>query len=351
MVTETGLSLKRAVPFLLAGVLVFVVYLYFFVGINEFFDILSTVDLFFYGLAVGVLFLTMFVGALAWHYLLRPLGVRVSVRKTFLFSWIGVFVDLLVPAESIGGDAARVYLMSKESGESAGKVVASVVSQRILAMVMSLGSLIFTSVVLYTIKYDLHPDVLNLVLLITVVTTFSLCFMVLCVVKRSLTERVVDAVLRFLAFVSRGRLSLEGMRGKVFELLGSFYGSIGGLLRNPRALVLPVFFSVVSWIFSIFVSCLVFAALGQQVDFVLITVVYSVSVNIQSIPLGVGGLGAVEVVMSSLYGLLGFDTVVAAAATVLIRILWVWLRIVVGFVAVQWIDLKDLTKNLQQDLF
>ena len=145
MVTEKGLSLKRTVPFLLAGILVFVAYIYFFVGINELVAIIRGVNLLYYGIAVAVLVLTMLVNAMTWQYFLRPLAVKVPLRKTFLFTWIGVFVDLLVPAESISGDASKVYLMTKESGENAGKVVASIVSHRILAMVISLGSLMVCS--------------------------------------------------------------------------------------------------------------------------------------------------------------------------------------------------------------
>ena len=148
MIIEKGLSLKRTAPFLMAGLLIFLAYIYFFVGITEIVTIIQSIDLFYYGLAVAVLFLNMFVSSLAWQYFLRPLSVKVPLRKTFLFTWIGIFVDLLVPAESISGDAAKVYLMTKESNENAGKVVASVVSNRILAMIISLGSLIFSSIIL-----------------------------------------------------------------------------------------------------------------------------------------------------------------------------------------------------------
>jgi uncharacterized protein (TIRG00374 family) len=352
MVTEKDLSLKKAVPFLLVGILIFVAYLYFFVGIPEIVTIIKRVNLFYYGLAVAVLFLNIFVGSLAWQYFLRPLSVKVSIRKTFLFTWIGNFVDLLVPAESISGDASKVYLMTKESGENAGKVVASVISHRILAMIISLGSLIFSSAVLYTIQYELPAFVLNLVLIIIVGTAITLLVIFLCILKETLTQRLIDAVLRFLSFATRGRLKLDSMRTKATKALIAFHGSMGFLLKNPKCLVPPVFFALVSWLLSILLSCLVFVSLGQQVDFVLITIVYSVSVNIQSIPVGIPGeVGLVEVVMSSLYGLLGVEVGIAAAATLLIRLLWVWLRIAIGFVAVQWIDLKDLARNLRQDLF
>jgi glycosyltransferase 2 family protein len=352
MVTEKGLSLKRTVPFLLIGVLIFLAYAYFFVGINELLTIIKGVNLVYYGIAVAVLFLTMCSNALTWHYFLRPLLVKLSIRKTFLFTWIGVFVDLLVPAESITGDASKVYLMAKETDESAGKIVASVLSHRILAMIISLGSLIFSSVALYSIHYMLPAFVSNLILVIIVGTTIALFFVVLCILKESLTQKIVVAVLRFVAYVSRGHLNIDSLRTKATKGLETFHGSIGYLLKNPKNLVLPVFFALVSWILSILMSYLIFLSLGQQIDFVLIVIVYSISVNIQSIPVGIPGeVGLVEVVMSSLYGLLGVDAGIATAATVLLRLLTVWLRMAIGFIAVQWIDLKDLGKNLRQDLF
>jgi uncharacterized protein (TIRG00374 family) len=351
MVTEKGLSLKRTVPFLLAGILVFVVYIYFFVGINELLAIIRGVNLFYYGIAVAVLFLTMFVNSLAWQYFLRPLSVKVALQKTFLFTWIGAFVDLLVPAESISGDASKVYLMTNESGENAGKVVASVVSHRILAMVISLGSLVFSSIVLYIIGYELPSAVLNLVLIIIVGTAVTLFFIFLCVLKESLTQRIIDAVIRFLVFVTRGRWKLDSLKAKATKALTAFHRSIELLIKNPKHLVLPVVFAVISWLLSILISYFVFVSLGQEVDFVLITIVYSISVNVQSIPLGIPAeVGVVEIVMTSLYGLLGVEAGIAAAVTVLIRFLTVWLRIIIGFVAVQWVDLKDLAKNLRQNL-
>ena len=352
MVTEKGFSLKRTVPFLLLGILVFVVYLYFFVGISELFAILGSVNLFYYCIAAAFLFLTMFFNSLAWHYFLCPLSVKVPLRKTFLFTWIGTFVDLLVPAESISGDATKLYLMTKESGESAGKVVASVVSNRIVTMMITLGSLIFSSAVLYTINYALPSSVLNLVLLIIVGTVVTLFFLFLCILKERLTTKVIDIAIRFLVFITRGSWELDSLRTKASKALTAFHGSIQLLFKNPKHLVLPVVFAIISWLFSIFISYFIFISLGQKADFVLITIVYSVSVNVQSIPLGIPAeVGVVEIVMTSLYGLLGVEAGFAAAITVLIRLLTVWLRIIIGFLTVQWIDFRELVKNLRQNLF
>lgn len=343
MLSEKRVNIKRIVPFLLIGLLIFIGYLYFFVDIPEMLTIIQRVDLFYYLLAVAVLLLSMLAYSLTWQYFLRPLSINVPFKKTFLFTWVGVFVDLLIPAESISGDASKAYLMSKDSGENAGKVVASVVSHRILSMIITLSTLIISSISLFILQYELPAFVSNLILLVAVGTTISLIFIFLLCLKEQLTQKLIDLLLRFSAFISRGRLKLASLRSKAKKASRAFNQSIEVLGRNPRSLVRPVFFSIAAWFLSVLLSFLVFVSLDHPVSFVLITIVYSISNAIQNIPIGVPGeVGLVEIVMTSLYGLLGVPLGISAAATVLIRVLWVWFRLLLGFVAVQWIGIKVL---------
>jgi uncharacterized protein (TIRG00374 family) len=342
----------KAVPFLLLGVFIFVAYLHFFVGIPEIIAMISDVNIFFYVLAVGVLLLNMAINSLTWQSLLWPLRVKVPFRKIFLFTWIGFFVDILVPAESISGDATKAYLLTKESGENGGKVLASVVSHRILLMVTSTISLIVSFVWLYVLQIEVPILVSSLILLVIFGTAISLFFVFLFSLKENLAQKLIDVLLRFVTFVTRGRLNINRIRAKAIKALTAFHDSIGILRKNPLSLAPSIFFSVIGWFFSVLLSYLVFVSLGQHVDFAIIVVVHSVSVTIQSIPLGIPGeVGVVDTAMAWLFTLLAVESAVAAAATVLIRLLWVWLRIIIGFVAVQWIDLKDLAKKLRQDLF
>lgn len=343
MLSEKRMTVKRTLPFLLIGLLIFIAYLYFFVGIPEMLTSIQRIDLFYYSLAVAALLLSMLAYSLTWQNFLRPLSVKIPLRKTFLFSWIGVFVDLLIPAESISGDATRAYLMTRESGENAGKVVASVMGHRILSMVITLSTLIISSISLFVLRYELPAFVSNLILLVTVGTTISLVFIFLLCVREQLTQKLVDLLLRFLVFILRGRLKLTILRSKARKGLDVFHQSIEALGGNPRSFVRPVFFSIVSWFFSALLSFLVFVSLDNPQSFLLVMIVYSISCAIQNIPLGVPGeVGLVEIVMTTLYGLLGVPVAISAAATVLIRVLTVWLRLFLGFVAVQWIGIKTL---------
>jgi len=349
MIPEKRVLTKRTLPLLLIGLLIFIAYLYFFVNIPEMIATFKGINLFYYSLAVVVLLLNMLFSALVWQYFLRSLSINVPFRKTFLFDFIGSFVDQLVPAESISGDASRAYLMSKDSGENAGKVVASVVSDRILSMIITLSSLIISSTSLFILNYKLPSLVLNLILLVVIGITISLVFIFLLCLKEELTQKIIDSLLRFSNFLLRGRLKLTSLRSKTRKALRVFHQSIEFLGGNPRSLVWPVVFSVVAWLLSVFVSFLVFVSLDHPISFNVAIIVYSISCAIQTIPVGIPAeVGPVEIIMTSLYiALLGPQlgsqaAPVSAAATVLIRLITVWLKFFMGFVAFQWVGIKAL---------
>lgn len=346
MIPKKRALVKRTLPFLLVGLLIFICYIYFFVGIDEMIMIISRISFFYYLLAIVLQFLNILFYSLAWQYFLRPLSVNVSFRKTFLFVWIGAFTDILVPAESISGDASRAYLMSKETGENAGKVVASIVSHRILSMAITLGSLIVGALSLLILHIQVDTFVLILILLVTIGSVISLIFMFLLCFKKQITQRIIDLLIRFFSFISRGRLQLVSLRSKALKALGAFHESIEVFGRNPRSLFLPVVFSLGAWSLSLLLSFLVFISIGYTVSFGKIIIVYPIICSIQTIPIGViAGVGPIDILMSSLYALLGVPTDISASATLLIRILTVWFKFLIGFVALQWVGIKALISS------
>ena len=306
---------------------------------------IQQIDIFYYSLAIAVLLLNMLAYSLTWQYILRPLSIKVSFMKTMMITWVGAFVEFFVPSESIGEDVSKSYLMAKESGENTGKVVASVLGQRIISMVVTLIVLIVCSLSLLSSQYAIPSSVSILMLLISVGTAIPLIFIFLLCIKEQLSHRLIDLLIRFCVFISRGRLNLENLKSKAKNALESFHQSMGFLGKNPRSLVQPLFFALASYFLSVLVSYFVFASLGYTVSFVLLTIVYSLSRSLQSIPTMLPGeVGFIEPVMTSLYiALLGPQAAtVSAAATILTRVLWVWLRLPLGFIALQWIRRRGL---------
>ncbi|WGM89731.1 MAG: lysylphosphatidylglycerol synthase transmembrane domain-containing protein [Candidatus Bathyarchaeum tardum] len=339
-------TLKRTVPLLILGLLIFVIYLYFFVDLPELLAVFQGIDIFYYSLAVVGVLVNLLTYSLTWQYLLKPLSINVGFKTTLLISWVGNFVEFFVPSESIGEDVSKSYLMAKASDENAGKVVASVLGQRILSMLVTVIILVLCSVLLFTLDFVIPSSMSVLIVLISVGTVIPLLFIILLCKKEKLSHRVIDLLIRFCAWASRGRLNLEDLRRKAKNSVYSFHQSMSILGKNPKILILPLVFSLVSYFFSVIVSYFVFASLGYfNISFVLLTLVYTLSRNFQSIPTMLPGeIGFLEIVMTSLYiALLGPQaTAISAASTVLTRVLWVWLKVLLGFGALQWAVRKKL---------
>jgi len=340
---EKTFSLKKTGVLVIAiGLFVFLLYLYFFVPFGEFVASIRQADPFYYSLAFAAMLLSVAFYSLVWQRLLHLLSVKSSFLKTFQFVWVGSFVDLLVPAESISGDISRVYLMSKESGENAGKVVASVIGHRILTTTITLGGLTISSVY-FTFKYNPPPYVMEFVGVVGAGTLLSLFLIFYLSKKRQATSKVVDWVIGLGVRLSRGHWQFERLRRQAEKMLKAFHDGIDAFGVQPSRLVLPVFLAIVAWLLDLLIAFLVFHALNTRVSFSAIVIVYSISVAIQTIPIGVPGeIGLLDVLMASLYTLLGIPIAVSAVATLLIRILTLWLRLLIGGLTVQWLGIKSL---------
>lgn len=346
------MSIKKTVPLLLIGPLIFVLYLYFFVDWERIMHHLRSVNPVYYSLAFLATVLSVFFYSLAWYFFLLLLSVKPSLRSTFQFVWVGMFVDLLIPAEAVSGDISKTYLMSKNSGGKTGEVVASIVGHRLLNMAITLVTLIASSTIFVLSPGPRDPRALSLLTVAITGTAVSLSFMWLISVREEAAWKIVDLVLRLVAWASRGRWSLDTLRHRGQRTLRAFRRGIDVLGRRPRALLLPIVFSLTSWAFHLSVSFLVFLSLGQPISASALVIVLSMSDAIQTFPLGVPGeVGVTEFAMTWLYSVFSAVTLeVGAAATVLIRVVTMWFRLLVGCIVAHWVGVKALMGSSQKPL-
>jgi hypothetical protein len=332
---------KTGIVVLAAGLFIFLVYLYF-VGLNEVIDNIRKADPFFYSSALASMFLSTVFYSLTWQRLLNVLSVKSSFSKAFQFVWVGSFVDILVPAESISGDISKVYLMTNESGENAGKVVASVIGHRVLSMTITLGGLIVSSIY-FIINYRPSMLVVEFVGVIGIGTLVSLILIFYLSKNRQVTDRVVNWLIGVLVRLSRGHWKFEGLKQQAAKMLKAFHDGIDSLSVRPRILALPIVLSVLAWMLDLLIAVFVFRAINAHVAFAAIAIVYSITTAFQTIPIGVPGeVGVLDIIMATLYTALGIPPAFALAATILIRGLTLWVRLLVGGITVQWLGIKGL---------
>ena len=338
-------------PFLILGLLIFAAYLIFFVNIPEMIVIIQNVNVFIYSMAVLALILEVFLFTLTWQYLLAPLSVKVPLRKTFTFVWVGIFTDLLIPAESISGEIARGFLMSKESKGDSGKVIASLVSHRILGTTTITATLFLGFLMLIFLGHTMSSFLLQIFALISFACVVAFTFLTLICVKRGFTERLIGGILSLVERISRGRFKVAKFQGRIVGALESFYKSLRTFRSEPTKLVLPVLFYVLAWICSISIILLVLISIGYleaniPILLIKVAVVNTLLVAIKSVPIGVPAeVGIPDIALTTLLSLFGIPLDISAAATLLTRFLTVWLSFLIGFVAVQWVGVKTLMES------
>jgi uncharacterized protein (TIRG00374 family) len=326
----------------LAGLFVFVLYLYFFVPFGDFMEKIRHANPIYYSLAFVAMVSSVAFYSLTWQRLLHLLQVRSSFLKAFQLIWVGSFVDLLIPTESVSGDISRVYLMTKNSNENPGKVVASVIGHRIVAMLITLAGL-FMSSIYFVVVYRPSMLVMEFIGFVGGGTFASMILIFYLSRKRGATQKLAGWIIGLLVRFSRGRLKSQSLTESADKTLKAFHDGIDNLSVHPRRLILPASLALTAWFLDLLVAVFVFHAIGTTVSFSAIVIVYSVSVALQGVPTGIPGeIGILDVVMTSLYTLLGIQIAVSAVATVLIRALTLWIRLLIGAITVQWLGIKGL---------
>ncbi|MCW4005421.1 MAG: flippase-like domain-containing protein [Candidatus Bathyarchaeota archaeon] len=334
---------KKTIILPILGIAAFLLYVYFFnVDILEIIATAQTADPLFYSAAILLGFAEIFFYAVSWRSLLAALKVKISVVRSFLYTWYGMFMDLVIPAESIAGEVCRIFLVNREKNGTQGKTVASVVAQRILGMAINVAVLILGITFLFDVA-TIRSDIFFFVVLFTAGITGLLILLLLISWKEPWSKKIINGVVRIAKFVTRGRWEekIDKLREQaLFEAL-RFHDSMKEFGRNPKSLVLPTIFMALNWLSSLAIPYFVFLSLGYPVSWTIIFITMSIVVAVKSIPIGVPfEVGLPEITMMGMFQLMGVPVPISATATVLTRIITMWMRVGIGFGVQQWVELK-----------
>ncbi|MGQ9551572.1 MAG: lysylphosphatidylglycerol synthase transmembrane domain-containing protein [Candidatus Bathycorpusculaceae bacterium] len=328
------------------GLIAFFIYIY--VCQVDILEIISTaqrMDPAIYFLAAIFNIVEVFFFALSWRMLLSFLAVKVSIIRSYLYVWYGIFMDIIIPAESISGEISRVYLIAREQSGTSGKVLASLVAHRLMGMGLNVATLILGISMLLT-EREVSGLILNLALLCAIAIALSQLLLILLCSKEKLIQKMVDGLVKLVEFVSRGRWKLTKVREYASKTAITFHGSMKEFKHAPKTLFTSLFFLAVTWIFNLSIAYLVFLALRFPVHWSTILITSSIVLAVKSVPIGVPfEVGLPEITMTTLYALLGVPVGISATVTILNRIITLWFRFFIGFVTQQWLEIKRITAS------
>jgi glycosyltransferase 2 family protein len=226
--------------------------------------------------AVLLTFLTNWLRAYRWKWMLNPIR-NVAVLRLFSGVAIGYMTNNLLPARL--GEIARAYIVGKREGISRSSTLATIVVERIfdgVTLLFFLGSMSFAFS---------FPLWVQRVGMISGVFFFSvLGGLYLVMMKKSLRTWVNGWVLWWVPV---------SIADRVQKLAGSFLAGLV-VLRRRRDIVLIFFCSVMIWLVEAFTYYIVALAFALEIPFY-VAVLAVVIVNLGSlIPAGPGSIGTFE---------------------------------------------------------
>jgi uncharacterized protein (TIRG00374 family) len=334
------------------GLVAFILYLWFFVGFEGLFSLLSKLNVYqyslFFSLAIAALFLGIIFDSLIWHSLLDSLSVKVRFRKILLYNWIGNFVELIIPGATIGGEVVRIALAQKDTKHDAGIAAATVLSSRIISTFVYSGGLIIAFISLLLTR-QLPVFLITPVILVVAGTAGVLAVIFVVAFRPSAVEKLVNVSMWVVRRLIKNPQRIEGLREKIHHSLLSFSEVFKTFKSNPRFLIKPVIFAVAAWMFNMVVYLMIFYALNfTSISLIDLATVYCIVTTVETLTAGFP-VGAVEVTMVSLFSVYGVPIAVAGAATTLTRLLTFWCQIIVGYPLVEWMGIESLLKGKLQN--
>ena len=338
--TKPKLTWKTAV-FPLLGLLGFFLYIYLFhVDILGIIATAQTADPLVYGVAIVFGLLDVFFFTISWRVLTNYLKIKMTVVRAYLYVWYGLYVDTIVPAQSISGEVTRTYLCTRDKCGPFGKVVASLFAHRLLGMVLNVVALI-AGILLLTFGGQVNPLVFNAIILVAAAIVGIIGLMLVLSFKQQWTLRVINFASHFAYKITFGRINLTKLTGEAVEITGHFHESMTEFGHNPKAIAGSLFYLIISWFFSLSIPYLVFLSLGHPISWSIIIVTSAIFLAVKAIPIGIPfEVGLPEAVMTTLYISMGIYGPLAATATILVRIITLWFRFFIGFAAQQYLELK-----------
>ncbi len=338
---KTPIRLNVILTILILGLAAFIVYLYFFINPGQVIEILSKTNLAYFSFAFVAYFLYAFFSALCWRKLLNSLSLTISVRKSLLYTWVGLFFEATVPQLGWSGEISKTYFLNKDSNQDSGKIGASVVGQKIFNLTITVVAL-GLGLGLVLISYALPILVTFLIGLVLGLTILSLLFVYYVSFKPNTTKTLLNWGIHIVSLF-RKKWDGQNFRLRAENVLGKFHLGMKQLSANPKALIKPIIYAVISFVFEVSVVFLAFISLGYPVPVDKVLIVFTLTGTLQTV--GLTFFGFPELIMSISFTALGIPAALSVSVTLLTRVVSLWFRLIVSYAALQWAGVKIIRQK------
>ncbi len=309
------------------GFISFIAYLFLFTNFSEVGTIIEGTNVGIYGLAFLCVLAGSVFDALAWKATVDNLSIPSTFKRIFNLSWVGHFVDTLIPG-GLAGDAFKTYLLSKDEKVVGAKAAASIIVKDVLELVVILGSLVI-GIFLLAFNYTVSGVVMTAIGITMILLALPLVLLLYLSLNVNASERILRAVERLFARVKGKEANSVEFTRKVHTQITEFREGILSIKTNPRKIVKPVIYQSLAWVFEVLSFYFVFVAIGAIIGIDKVVITDSIVSNILGQGVVLAGIG--QIVSSELYTVLGITVGVAVASSLLSGFANFWFKLVLSF--------------------
>lgn len=321
---------KKVFGLLAVGIVILIAFIMF-IGPEQIISALKTADFKYILLAVIIQFIILGLWNTRWSIICKSLEIPHRQLPLFAMTIIGLAVNDLTPSGRSGGEPVRAYLLSRSSNESFRRTFATVMSDKIFDtfpfMVLAIFAISYLMFTLH-LGFALFSVLVVALVLFVILLAFILYICINETVGMKTIEWIFSLIKRFTS------KDLTRYEDKARTTLVGFQSNLKLLMYDRKLLVIATIISFVVWFLELLRVYVVFLAFGVHVSLGMVASVFLVSTLIGIIPALPGGLGSIDGVMILLYSMAGITSSVSTAATLVERMISLWMVLVIGVILI-----------------
>jgi uncharacterized protein (TIRG00374 family) len=320
---------KKTAALILAGLLLYLGYLYL-VGFESLKEALLGTDYSLLLLSAGVALIANMFHTAGWWVFLRDMKYKISFFRAYEIYLSSIFFVNVIPTAAVSGEIAKIYFVQRSvPGSRFDRTLAAGLMSRILEIIpISLGAIV--GVLYVALYYHIPGWALAFCIVIAVALAAAAVIILAVAMNNDLLRRLTARLIGVLDRIFKNN-KLRDRAERYDQIILQFGGSLKQLTDKKLLVVLSLALIFIAWCFDVSVAYIAFMAIGNPVSPGFVITVFSIMVILQLLPTFLpGGIGLVDIIMTSLYLAMGIPKVAAAGATIMVRLVTLWFLTSVG---------------------
>jgi len=331
---------KKVIALLSLGIIILIA-MVIFIGPGKIISALQTANIYYVICAIIVQFIILALWNERWSIICDSLDIPHNKLSLFAMTIVGLAVNDLTPSGRSGGEPVRAYLLTKNSSVGFKKTFATVMGDKLFDTFPFMVLAIFA--IIYLMTYLHLGTTLFTILLVALILFIMLLVLIIYVcVNEEFGLKAIDWVFRQIRRITSK--NVDKYEKTAHSSLIGFQSSLRYLMDDHMLLFKATIISFVVWFLELLRVYIVFLAFGQTVSLGMIASVFLVSSLIGIIPALPGGLGSIDGVMILLYSMAGVSASVSTAATLVERMISLWMVIIIGMILLPFYGREALDK-------